>query len=260
MGPWTWGSGADGSPSVAVPSGAPDATVKGVRVLVVENDDRVARALARTLRAEGFQVERATGVANATAAVSTSEFALALVDLGLDDGDGVEVIRLLRDRPGTGVIAVTARGAESDRVRGLRAGADDYLVKPFGTRELMARIEAVSRRLRVAQAVPAPAGQLRHGAVVIDLDRHEVDAAGEPVSLARKEFEVLVLLVRGAGQVVAREFILDQVWQSARESSSRSLDTHMTSLRGKLGAHARITTVRGVGYRLEQPGPPSTDG
>lgn len=227
-----------------------------MRVLVVENDDRVARALLRTLRAEGLQVNRATGVGSAAEALAEGEYALALVDLGLEDGDGVEVIRMLRDRPQTGVIAVTARGAESDRVRGLRAGADDYLVKPFGTRELMARIEAVTRRLRTAQAVSAtaPVAPLQHGGLVLDRERHELRLAGELIALAPKEYDILVLLLLRDGQVVPRAHILDQVWQSLHESSSRSLDTHMTSLRGKLGEHARITTVRGVGYRLEPTG------
>lgn len=222
-----------------------------MRVLVVENDDRVARALTRTLRAEGFEVERVGTVAGAQRAIARTEYVIALVDLGLDDGDGVEVIRTLRDHPSTGVIAVTARGQESDRVRGLRAGADDYLVKPFGVAEFLARIEAVTRRLRIAQTAPAAQGSIEHGGIVIDRDRHEVSAHGEILPLTRKEFDVFVLLVGRVGAVVERDRILDQVWQSRWEGSSRTLDTHMTSLRSKLGTHARITTVRGVGYRLE---------
>ncbi|MFG2737593.1 response regulator transcription factor [Streptomyces carpaticus] len=226
-----------------------------MRALIVENDDRVARALARTLRAEGYDVERSRSVREAAEAIGTADFEIALVDLGLDDGDGVEVIRLLRDRAATGVIAVTARGEPTDRVRGLRAGADDYLVKPFGVAELLARIEAVTRRLRVLRTGPAPRGTIGHGDLLIDRDRHEVSRHGERLRLTRKEFEVLVLLARNTGTVVERERILDQVWQSAWEGSSRTLDTHMTSLRAKLGPSARITTVRGVGYRLEAAGP-----
>ncbi|WP_103501376.1 response regulator transcription factor [Streptomyces sp. SM14] len=227
-----------------------------MRALIVENDDRVARALSRTLRGEGFDVERARSVEEATRAIAGAEFAIALVDLGLDDGDGVDVIRVLRDHPSTGVIAVTARSEQAHRVRGLRAGADDYLVKPFGVAELLARIEAVTRRLRVAHTVPVVRGTISHGELLVDQDRHEVARHGELLHLTRKEFDILVLLARNSGAVVERDRILDQVWQSNWEGSSRTLDTHMTSLRAKLGESADITTVRGVGYRLEPaPGP-----
>ncbi|MBU7600863.1 response regulator transcription factor [Streptomyces sp. P38-E01] len=222
-----------------------------MRALIVENDDKVARALSRTLRAEGFEIERAGTVRDAVEAIARSEFDLALVDLGLDDGDGVDVIRTLREKASTGVLAVTARGEEADRVRGLRAGADDYLVKPFGVAELLARIEAVTRRLRVVRSVPQTHGVIDHGGLVIDRDRHEVHLDGELLRLTRKEFDVFVMLARSVGSVVERDHILDQVWHSTFEGSSRSLDTHMTSLRAKLGGAARISTVRGIGYRLE---------
>ncbi|MCK1798007.1 response regulator transcription factor [Streptomyces sp. XM4193] len=222
-----------------------------MRALIVENDDKVARALSRTLRAEGFEIERAGTVRDAVEAIARSEFDVALVDLGLDDGDGVDVIRALREKASTGVLAVTARGEEADRVRGLRAGADDYLVKPFGVAELLARIEAVTRRLRVVRSVPQTHGVIDHGGLVIDRDRHEVHLHGELLRLTRKEFDVFVMLARSVGSVVERDHILDQVWHSTFEGSSRSLDTHMTSLRAKLGDAARISTVRGIGYRLE---------
>ncbi|MFC8178513.1 MULTISPECIES: response regulator transcription factor [Nocardiaceae] len=219
--------------------------------LVVENDDRVARALRRSLHAEGYDVERVAAVAAARRAIARQDFVIALVDLGLDDGDGVDVIRALRDHPSTGVIAVTARGATSDRVRGLRAGADDYLVKPFGIAELMARIDAVMRRLRMSSVPLESQGRIGHGQLCIDRDRHEVLLAGSVLPLTRKEFDVLVLLALNVDVVVERDRILDHVWQSAREGNTRTLDTHMASLRMKLGAAASITTVRGVGYRLE---------
>ncbi|NJQ07462.1 response regulator transcription factor [Streptomyces lonarensis] len=222
-----------------------------MRALIVENDDRVARALSRTLRGDGYDVERARSVEEAGRAITAGDFAIALVDLGLDDGDGVDVIRMLRDHPSTGVIVVTARGEQANRVRGLRAGADDYLVKPFGVAELLARIEAVTRRLRVGHTVAAARGSINHGDLVIDQDRHEVARHGELLHLTRKEFDILVLLARNVGAVVERDRILDQVWQSTWEGSSRTLDTHMTSLRAKLGPSAAIATVRGVGYRLE---------
>ncbi|SNS42110.1 DNA-binding response regulator, OmpR family, contains REC and winged-helix (wHTH) domain [Rhodococcoides kyotonense] len=217
--------------------------------LIVENDDRMARALSRSMRAEGFDVERVTGVASTRVAVAQRQYDVALVDLGLDDGDGVDVIRMLRDHPSTGVIAVTARGAVSDRVRGLRAGADDYLVKPFGIAELTARVDAVLRR--IGPTLPEPKGVITHGPLAIDRECREVTSGGEPITLTRKEFDVLVLLAQRAGSVVERDRILTSVWQSTWEGATRSLDTHMASLRTKLGAAASITTVRGVGYRLE---------
>ncbi|UED83386.1 response regulator transcription factor [Streptomyces profundus] len=225
-----------------------------MRALIVENDDKVARALRRTLRAERFEVERVGTVRGAVDAIGHSEFDIALVDLGLDDGDGVEVIRALRDYASTGIIAVTARSEETHRVRGLRAGADDYLVKPFGVAELLARIEAVSRRLRVVRGVPAAQGTIAHGELVIDRDQHQVSHRGSPLQLTRKEFDLFLVLARNVGVVVERDHILDQVWRSTQEGSSRSLDTHMASLRAKLGPAARIATVRGIGYRLEPAG------
>lgn len=223
-----------------------------MRVLVVENDDRMARALTRALRGEHFTVERAVGVLTATEAIDRHEYAVALVDLGLDDGDGVDVIRMLRDHAGTGVIAVTARGAELDRVRGLRAGADDYLVKPFGRAELMARIEAVTRRLRVAQTSAPPQEMLSVGPVTIDRSKREVTVDDTTLTVTPKEFDILTLLMLGAGAVVERDRILDQVWQSAAEGASRTLDTHMASLRSKLSPSLQISTIRGVGFRLEK--------
>lgn len=225
-----------------------------MRVLVVENDDRVALALNRALRTHGYGTERVSGVAEALRAITQMDFAVALVDLGLNDGDGIEVIRELRDRPGTGVIAVTARGTEQDRVRGLRSGADDYLVKPFGSAELIARIEAVLRRVRVAQAVGPVDERRRHGELVIDRAEHRVSACGTDLGLTRKEFEILDLLARNAGRTITREHLLDQVWQTVWEGSARTLDTHMAALRGKLADRATIVTVRGVGYRLESDG------
>lgn len=149
-----------------------------MRALIAENDDRVARALSRTLRAEGFEAERVSTVRGAVEAAGRKDFDIALVDLGLDDGDGVEVIRALRGHDSTGVIAVTARGEQAHRVRGLRAGADDYLGRPFGVAELLARIEAVTRRLRVVRSVPLAQGSIHHGTLVIDRGRHEVARAG----------------------------------------------------------------------------------
>lgn len=218
-----------------------------MRILVVEDDDRVARGLLTALKHAGYEVHRA---ATAAAALAAPPADVVLLDLGLPDRDGLEVLRELRHRPGTAVITVTARGEERERVLGLRAGADDYVVKPFGTAELLARIEAVLRRTRAARAAEDQADRLALGAVVLDPATREATIDGVPITLTRKEFDLLALLVRRAGAVVSRDLIVDQVWQAHWEAPSRTLDTHIAALRGKLGDALKIETIRGVGYRV----------
>ncbi|MFI9816428.1 response regulator transcription factor [Saccharothrix variisporea] len=217
-----------------------------MRILVVEDDDRVARGLLTALKHAGYEVHRA---ATAAAALAAPPVDVVLLDLGLPDRDGLEVLRELRHRPGTAIITVTARGEERERVLGLRAGADDYVVKPFGTAELLARIEAVLRRTRAARAAEDHTDRLTLGTVVLDPATREATIAGTPVTLTRKEFDLLALLVRRAGAVVSRDLIVDQVWQAHWEAPSRTLDTHIAALRGKLGDALKIETIRGVGYR-----------
>ncbi|RKT56813.1 response regulator transcription factor [Saccharothrix australiensis] len=218
-----------------------------MRILVVEDDDRVARGLLTALRHAGYEVHRA---ATAAAALTAPTADVVLLDLGLPDGDGLDVLRELRRRPGTAVITVTARGEERERVLGLRAGADDYVVKPFGTAELLARIEAVLRRTRAARAAEDTAHRVALGPLTLDPATRLATAGGEPVPLTRKEFDLLALLVTRAGTVVSRDLIVDQVWQAHWEAPSRTLDTHIAALRGKLGDAVRIETIRGVGYRV----------
>jgi DNA-binding response OmpR family regulator len=218
-----------------------------MRITVIEDDDRVARGLITVLTHAGFEVHR---VATAAGAACAGPSEVVLVDLGLPDGDGLDVIRKLRDRPETAVIAVTARSEEHERVRGLRAGADDYIVKPFGVPELLARIDAVLRRTRAARAVSNPDEPLVLGSMRIGVGIREVTVDGTPVTLTRKEFELLLLLARRAPNVVNRDVILDQVWGATWESSSRTLDTHIAALRHKLGPDVLIRTIHGVGYRL----------
>ncbi|MGW6448153.1 response regulator transcription factor [Lentzea sp. NPDC055074] len=218
-----------------------------MRVLVVEDDDRVARGLLTALRHAGYEVHR---VATAADALRAAPADVVLLDLGLPDGDGLDVLRELRHRPGTAVITVTARGEERERVLGLRAGADDYVVKPFGTSELLARIEAVLRRTRTHRAEPEAEGPVQIGPLRILASTRAATLDGEPLSLTRKEFDLLALLAARKGEVVSRDFIVDQVWQAHWEAPSRTLDTHIAALRNKLGGHVKIETVRGVGYRL----------
>jgi DNA-binding response OmpR family regulator len=214
-----------------------------MRILLVEDDNRFADALMVALCRQSFDVSRA---ATAAAALAAPEPDLVLLDLGLPDLDGIEVCRRLRAGGDVAIIAITARGDERDRVIGLRTGADDYLVKPFGIAELRARIDAVMRRVRPAARPPVAAGRLR-----IDVARHLVTSAdGSVITLTRKEFELLAALSRQPGVVVSRERLLIEVWNNPWPGGQRTLDVHMATLRAKLGDPKVIQTVHGVGYRL----------
>jgi DNA-binding response OmpR family regulator len=216
-----------------------------MRILLVEDDNRFADALGTALRRQGHEVDRARDAREALAAPTAD---IVLLDLGLPDADGLEVCRELRSRSQVAIIAVTARGEERDRVRGLRSGADDYLVKPFGIAELEARIDAVMRRARPSGDTPGR--PVRLGAVSVDLARRTVSRDGQPLPLTRKEFDLLALLVRSGGAVVSRDRILAEVWRTTWRGVGRTLEVHVASLRGKLGDPALIETVRCVGYRL----------
>ena len=214
-----------------------------MRVLLVEDDDAIAEPLAQGLAREGLDVER---VATGEAALAAGPVDLVLLDLGLPDLDGLEVCRQLRARSGVPVIVITARGEELDRVLGLELGADDYVVKPFGFRELMARIRAVTRRTTGA-AAPAT---VQVGDLEIDLRVRRVTVAGEEVELTRKEFDLLALLAGDPGALRTRQEILEQVWDAHWYGPTKTLDVHVATLRKKLGDPGVIETVRGVGFRL----------
>lgn len=229
-----------------------------VRVLLCEDDDRLSRGLARALGRAGYRVVRAGDVADALARIREEVPDLALVDMSLPDGSGSEVVARLRTHPEVGILIVTAHGDERQRVLGLRAGADDYVVKPFSLAELLARIEAVARRLRQLRQVVSDASEpklARAGRVQLHLDERLLRELpeGREVQLTQKECDILAMLLAHPGAVVLRERILDQVWQTVWESSSRSLDTHMATLRAKTAGMVEIATVRGRGFRLEAP-------
>jgi DNA-binding response OmpR family regulator len=215
-----------------------------MRVLLVEDDIRVAGALETALRRRGYDLLRAETAAEALAAPPVD---LVLLDLGLPDRDGIEVCRELRRRSEVAIIAVTARDAERDRIAGLRTGADDYVVKPFGMAELQARIDAVMRR--AARSAPRQ-GEFTAGALTIDFDAHRVTSGGTEISLTRKEYDLLTALARRPGSVVTREQLLADVWQTTWAGSPHTVEVHVASLRGKLGDPRLVQTVRGVGYRL----------
>ncbi|MEV4813699.1 response regulator transcription factor [Micromonospora avicenniae] len=215
-----------------------------MRILLVEDDRRVAAALSSALGRRGYEVEHAATVA---AALSAAPCDLVLLDLTLPDGDGTDLCRELRRRSSQlGIIAVTARGEERDRVLGLRLGADDYVVKPFSMVELQARIEAVLRR--TAQAAPER-NLIEAGAVRIDVSARTVTVDGRDVTLTRKEFDVLLSLARQPGVAVPRDRILLDAWGTTW-TDRHTVEVHVGSLRGKLGDPRLVETVRGIGYRL----------
>jgi DNA-binding response OmpR family regulator len=224
--------------------------VKGsrVRVLLVEDDDRVAGALTPALTRRGLTIKRLASGAGVLELVH--EVDVVLLDLGLPDVDGIVLCRRIRAVSDVAVIVVSARGEIDDRIQGLRSGADDYLVKPYDVDELVARVEAVRRRRGERPAASEPAGVIRAGDVSVDIGRHEVQVDGQSVSLSRKEFQVLALVVSARGAVCSREHVLNEVWGHRGPAESRSLDVHVATLRTKLGRPALIETVRGVGYRL----------
>ena len=214
-----------------------------VRVLIVEDEDAIAEPLAEGLRREGFDVARAATGADALAAAPVD---VVLLDLRLPDRDGLDVCRELRARSAVPIIVVTARGEEADRVVGLELGADDYVVKPFGLRELIARIRAVTRRTHGGHE----GAVVRIGDLEVDTRARRASVAGRHVELTQKEFDLLAALARDPGAVLSRRRLLEDVWETSWYGSTKTIDVHVAALRRKLGDPARIETVRGVGFRL----------
>jgi DNA-binding response OmpR family regulator len=217
-----------------------------VQVLVVEDDDGVAGAVVEALATHGHRVERVGRAVDVWPHLRGAD--LVLLDLGLPDGDGMEVLRRLRRVTTTPVLVLTARDAERDVVRGLRLGADDYLVKPVRLRELLARVDAVVRRTRAAAAAPADVVEIED--LRVDLTARRATVGGSEIALTAKEFDILAALARRPGAAVSRQQLLDEVWGDAYLAVSRSLDVHLTSLRNKLGRPGLLATIRGFGYRL----------
>jgi DNA-binding response OmpR family regulator len=217
-----------------------------MRVLLVEDDGGVADAVTGALGAHGHLTERVGRGEDALLRHHDND--LVLLDLGLPDMDGLDVLRKLRKMSSTPVIVLTARGDERSVVRGLRLGADDYLVKPVRLAELLARIDAVARRMPSAAQSP---GVVRVRDLVIDLDARRVTTGDTEIELTAKEFDILAVLARNLGAAVSRQQLLDAVWGDAYLAVSRSLDVHLTQLRGKLARPGLLTTIRGFGFRLE---------
>jgi two-component system, OmpR family, response regulator RegX3 len=216
-------------------------------ILLVEDDDSIAEPLVAGLTRDGFDVTRVATVAAALSA-GTTEF--VLLDLGLPDGDGADVCRTLRARSDVPIIVLTARADEVDHVVLLELGADDYVVKPFGFRELVARIRAVSRRSQPRGDSPAP---LRVGDLEIDGRARRVMLREQELALTPKEFDLLALLASETAVVHRRDEILEQVWDEHWYGPTKTLDVHVAALRKKLGDPRWIETVRGVGFRFGEP-------
>lgn len=217
-----------------------------MRVLLVEDDDGVADALVAALRANGHRPTRVRRGADALIAHRDAD--VVLLDLGLPDQDGLEVLRKLRKIDPVPVLVLTARGDERTVVRGLRLGADDYLVKPVRLAELLARIDAVARRS--AARSQEPDDVVRVSDVEIDLQSRQVVVGGREISLTTKEFDVLAVLARRPGTAVSRQQLMDEIWGNAFVAVSRTLDVHLTQLRAKLDRPGLLHTIRGFGYRL----------
>lgn len=226
-----------------------------MRLLLVEDDNHVAAALSAVLARHGFDVTHASNGEEALQALvpDPGGFDVVLLDLGLPDQDGYEVCGKIRRRTGTPVIMVTARADVRSRIHGLNLGADDYVVKPYDTGELLARIHAVSRRALPEDTSGSVREELRISSVRIDLPTRRVSVNGAVVPLTRKEFDLLALLAQRPGVVFRREQIISEVWQTSWEGTGRTLEVHIASMRSKLRMPALIETVRGVGYRLVEP-------
>jgi DNA-binding response OmpR family regulator len=219
-------------------------------VLIVEDEDNIASLVTLYLQNEGFAVERVSDGETALRTAERVRPSLVILDLMLPGIDGLEVCRRLRAQSGVPIIMLTARDEEPDRVVGLELGADDYVTKPFSPRELVARAKAVLRR---------GTGELSHepitvGPVTVDADRREVRVNGQYVTLTAKEFDLLEFLMRNRGKVFSRDRLLERVWGYERPVDTRTVDSHVKSLRQKLGeGGALVLTVRGVGYKAEEP-------
>jgi two-component system, OmpR family, response regulator RegX3 len=223
------------------------------RVLVVEDEDSFSDALSYMLRKEGFDVALAPTGPDALEEFDRNGADLVLLDLMLPGIPGTEVCRALRQRSNVPVIMLTAKDSEVDKVVGLELGADDYVTKPFSSRELVARIRAVLRRgTEAADLLPSV---LEAGPVRMDVDRHVVTVDGEGVKLPLKEFELLEMLLRNAGRVLTRGQLIDRIWGADYVGDTKTLDVHVKRLRAKIEpdpGHPRyLLTVRGLGYKLE---------
>jgi len=233
--------------------------VSGTRtILLVEDEASITEPLTAALEREGWTTHVTASAREAPGLVASEDPDLVLLDVMLEDGSGFDVCREIWQTSRVPIIMLTARGEELDRIIGLELGADDYVVKPFSARELIARIRAVMRRTaEVVTAAPPRDDRIEIGDVVLESSMRRVTLAGDEVDLTRKEYELLALLMRNAGTVLTRERLIDEVWDTNWYGSTKTLDVHVSGLRKKLGDDAGtpryVHTLRGVGFRFSAP-------
>ena len=217
-------------------------------ILVVEDDRPIRNLIVTTLKTHDYKYLAAENGASAILEASSHNPDIVLLDLGLPDMEGVEVIKKIRTWSNMPIIVISARSEDMDKIEALDAGADDYITKPFGVMELISRVKALLRRTsRINED-----SQLIHEDILMDMDKHAVTVAGQLCELTFKEFELLKYLMLNQGIVLSRDKIMDQVWGFEYEGESRTVDMHIKTLRQKLGAAGScIKTVRNVGYMIE---------
>ena len=225
------------------------------RVLVVEDEESISDPLSYLLRQEGFEVAVAATGPEGIAEFDRGGADIVLLDLMLPGLSGTEVCRALRAKSSVPVIMLTARDSEIDKVVGLELGADDYITKPFSTRELIARVRAVLRRGSETEDEGKGKGTLEAGPVRMDIERHVVTVEGRQLALPLKEFELLEMLLRNSGRVLTRGQLIDRVWGADYVGDTKTLDVHVKRLRAKIepdpGSPQHLVTVRGLGYKFE---------
>lgn len=226
------------------------------KILVVDDDEKICQILSLYLRSKGYEVATCKNGANAIAAFETEKPDLVLLDIMLPGMDGWEILSRLRTISAVPVIMLTAKGDTPDRILGLDRGADDYIVKPFDSKELVARIRAVFRRAGAVPEKEENNSVITGGDIEIDLDKHTVSRNGRVIEMPHKEFELLVYLVQNKGQVLTRGKILNTVWGFEFAKDSRTIDVHIKRLRSRLGDSStwQIITVWGVGYKFVESG------
>ena len=234
------------------------ATTPAIRLLVVEDERNVAETLIERLRSAGYAVTRADSLAAARRVVGETAFALALLDVGLPDGSGFELARVLREQaPATAIVFLTAHASAEDRIRGLELGADDYVGKPFHFRELLLRIQNCLKRAQELVQLPGEMrGQFRIGRALVDFERFSATVDAESQALTHKECAVLRLLSERVGKAVSRDEILDRAWSADEFPTSRTVDNFIVRLRKLVESDAAdprvIRSIRGVGYLLTE--------
>lgn len=224
------------------------------RILVVEDEEALSEPLAFLLGREGFEVQVVDNGLDAVTEFERGGADLVLLDIMLPGQSGTEVCKQIRATSAVPIIMLTAKDSELDKVLGLELGADDYVTKPYSSRELIARIRAVLRR-QGGEAEEHESGAIEGGPVRMDVERHVVTVGGEPVSMPLKEFELLEMLLRNAGRVMTRAQLIDRVWGADYVGDTKTLDVHIKRLRSKIepdsSAPQYLVTVRGLGYKFE---------